>query len=54
MEIAHSINLHNVNESWHHEHVADQTNNIISHIAQKVKWTENHRNEKDCHHDNST
>lgn len=54
MKITHGIDLHDVNESRHHKQVSEEPHEIVSDITQKVKRSENNRDQEHTTHDNST
>ena len=49
MEVAHGVDLHDVDESWHHEEVGNQAQEVVFDVLEEVKgpqddgYQENHR-----------
>lgn len=54
MEIAHSIDLHDVDEGRHHKQVTEEPHDVVPNVSKEVKRPHNDWNQKDCHHDYTT
>ena len=53
MQVAHSVDLENVGEHGHHEHVADKAESVVLEVAQVVQWAHDARQQVDRQHDDT-